>query len=360
MPVEVLNLTNDRLQPALYPSDARTSNGKYAASKVFPKACVLGRKTSDGLIYPVKSVNVVQTFTQTGTATAGTVTLTVPKPDGSYGTTSALAYNISLANLQTALDTATGVTNGIVATSVGSAAPFSTPAVLTLTYSGTGYAALNQPLATADITNLTGTTALTAAAVQPNRTQVITPTTTASAGHFAIGITRPDGIVGWTGPIAYDATTSTIQTALDLASGVANGVVATVASGSTPFVTPSAITLTFSGTGYANLPQPLAQVVIGGDVVGTTKITIDDTTFTEDGTEKAIGFNKFAFQTDANSKCYMNTGTAAADTVITPSMTMPYFISGIFKKSDLVGWNDAMLAHLNAKMLTTDLIEVPG
>jgi hypothetical protein len=359
MPVQILQLTNDRLQPALYPSDARTSNGKFGASKVFPKGCVIGRKTSDGLLYPALSVNVVQNFTQTGTATAGTVTLTVPKPDGSFGTTTALAYNVSLATLQTALDVASGVVNGVVATSVGSAAPFSTPAVLTLTYSGTGYASLNQPLATADITNLTGTTALTAAAVQPNRTQVITPTTAASAGHFAIGITRPDGIVGWTGPLVYTVTTSALQTALDLASGVANGVVATVASGSTPFQTPSAITLTFSGTGFANLPQPLAQVSIGGDVVGTTKVTIDDTTFTEDGTEKAVGFNEFAFQTDANSQCYINTGTAVGDTVITPTMTMPYFISGYFKKSDLVGWNDAMLPQLGARLLTTDIISVP-
>jgi hypothetical protein len=360
MPVEILQLTNDRLQPALYPGDARTSNGKYGASKFFPKGCVIGRKTSDGLLYPVGTANVVQTFSQTGTATAGTVTLTVPKPDGSFGTTTALAYNISLANLQTALDVATGVTNGIVATSVGSAAPFSNPAVLTLTYSGTGYAAVNQPLATADISNLTGTTALTASAVQPNRTQVITPTTAASAGHFAIGIKRPTGVIGWTGPLAYDITTANLQTALDLASGVANGVVATVASGSTPFVTPSAITLTYSGTGYANLPQELAQIVIGGDVVGTTKITVDDTTFTEDGTEKAVGFNEFAFQTDANSKCYINTGTAAADTVATPSMTMPFFNGGYFRKSDLVGWNDAMLVHLGARMHTTDIIHVPG
>jgi hypothetical protein len=271
MPSLILTLTNDRLQPALYPSDARKSNGKYAASTIFPKGCVIGRKTSDGLLYPTKTVNVVQNFTQTGTATAGTVTLTVPKAEGSFGTTTALAYNVSLAALQTALDVATGVVNGVVATSVGSAAPFSTPAVLTLTYSGTGYASLNQPLATADITNLTGTTALTAAAVQPNRT----------------------------------------------------------------------------------------QVSIGGDVVGTTKITIDDTTFTEDGTERAIGFNEFGFQTDASSQCFMNTGTAVGDTVITPTMTMPYFIKGIFKKSDLVGWNDAMLAHLGARMHTTDLIIVP-
>jgi hypothetical protein len=106
MPVQILQLTNDRLQPALYPSDARTSNGKFGASKVFPKGCVIGRKTSDGLLYPALSVNVVQNFTQTGTATAGTVTLTVPKPDGSFGTTTALAYNVSLATLQTALDVA--------------------------------------------------------------------------------------------------------------------------------------------------------------------------------------------------------------------------------------------------------------
>jgi hypothetical protein len=359
MVTTLLQFTNDRLQPAQDPQDARTDNGKFGASKTFPAGCVLGRKTSDGLLYPTISVNAVQTITPDVAATGGTWTLSVLKTDGSIGTTTALAYNASIATIQTALDIASGVVNGVVASSAASAAPFSTPTALILTYSGTGFSALNQPLATVDISALVGTTAAPVAAVPPDRVWTITPTTAATGGHFVIGITRPDGIVGETGPIVYTASLATIQTALDLASGVANGVVASSAASAAPFTTPTALILTYSGTGFTGKPQPAPIVQVGGDVTGTTKITIDDTTYTEDGTEVPVGFNIFPFKTDANSQCFLTTGTAASDTVATGTATMPFYKSGTFKIADLPGWNDGMLAPLHAQKRNSTLVRVP-
>lgn len=357
-PQTVLSFNNQRLQPALgYPY--ATSNGKFGASTVFPAGCVLGRKTSGGLLFPSVALNAVYTFAQTGTSTAGTVTLSVRKVDGSIGTTTALAYNVSVATLQTALDIASGVVNGVVATSAGNAAPFSNPAVLTFTYSGTGFAALQQPAPTADFSLLTSTTALAATAVVPNRVQTVTVNIAATAGGFNLGITRPTGVVGYTGVVAYNASLATWQTALDLASGVANGVVGTSAGSAAPFSSATALILTFSGTGYAGLPQPLVYFNIGADVTGTTRVTVDDTTVTEDGSEIAVGFNEFGFVTDANSLCYMTTGSATPDINVFGRMSMPFFIKGVFQITDLIGYNGSVLTALNGRLMASGLIYIP-
>lgn len=359
MPQTIFTLTNSRLQPAEYPSDARKYNGKFGASKVFQTGAVIGRKTSDGLLYPALSINDIQVWTQTGTATAGTLTISVMKANGTIGITTALAYNISLAALQTALDVASGTVNGIVATSVGSAAPFSNPAVLTFTYSGTGFSGLQQPLATADISLLTGTQALVAVNTPPNRVQTITVNIAATAGTFNIGIKRPTGVVGYTGPVAYNASLATWQTALDLASGVANGVVGSSAGSAAPFSSATALILTFSGTGYAGLPQDLVLFNIGTDVTGTTRVTVDDTTATRDGTDVAVGFCEFGFQTDANSLCYLNTTSTTADMLAVGVATMPYYVGGDFNTVDLIGWNPYMLKQLSAIMRTTAIVHIP-
>lgn len=87
------------------------------------------------------TVNEVQTVNLVTAATAGSLRLIVQKVDGTYALTPAVAYSATdatlLASLQTALDTATGVTNGIVATAI---AATDTDLGFVLTYSGTGYA----------------------------------------------------------------------------------------------------------------------------------------------------------------------------------------------------------------------------
>lgn len=86
-------------------------------------------------------VNEVQTVNLVTAATGGSARLIVQKVDGTYALTPAFAWSATdatlLSNLQTALDTATGVTNGIVATAI---AATDTDLGFVLTYSGTGYA----------------------------------------------------------------------------------------------------------------------------------------------------------------------------------------------------------------------------
>ena len=96
--------------------------------------------TSTGAITVTSpKVNEVQTITFGTAATGGTMILRVPKPDGTTVDTAAITWNATdatwLSNINSALDTATGVSGAWVATG---AAPDS---ALTLTASGTGYAA---------------------------------------------------------------------------------------------------------------------------------------------------------------------------------------------------------------------------
>lgn len=89
-------------------------------------------------------VNEVQTMTFGAAATAGSMRLWVPKTDGTMALTDAITWNATdatwLAAINTALDTATGVVGGIVATG---AAP---DTAITFTFSGTGYAALSHAM----------------------------------------------------------------------------------------------------------------------------------------------------------------------------------------------------------------------
>lgn len=90
------------------------------------------------------AVNEVQTLTFGVAASGGTLRLIVPKTDGTTVITDAITWNGTdatyLASINTALDAATGVAGGIVATG---AAP---DTALTFTFSGTGYAGKSWPL----------------------------------------------------------------------------------------------------------------------------------------------------------------------------------------------------------------------
>jgi hypothetical protein len=123
---------------------------------------------------------------------------------------------------------------------------------------------------------------VTITALGVNAVQTITPTTDGTGGTFSIHITRPDGSTGSTGVLADTASVATIQTALDLASGVANGVVGTTVGAAAPFAASCiALVLTFSGTGFAALPQPLVRFV--NTITSNTKITVATTTAGVDG-----------------------------------------------------------------------------
>jgi hypothetical protein len=106
-------------------------------------------------------------------ATGGNVQLNVAKTDGTRVTTANIAWNATdatfLASINSALDTATGVVGGIVATAISAT---DTDLGFTLTYSGTGYAGLSWAEAEVAVLPTSSTSWYTV------------PRTTASSGAF--------------------------------------------------------------------------------------------------------------------------------------------------------------------------------
>jgi hypothetical protein len=125
-------------------------------------------------------VNQAEDVRFTVAATGGNLQLNVQKPDGTRATTGNIARNVAwsatdatfLASINTALDTATGVVGGIVATAI---AATDTDLGFTLTYSGTGYAG--------------ETFAPAVVALQPTSivSWFVVPRTTAVSGAFVTG-----------------------------------------------------------------------------------------------------------------------------------------------------------------------------
>lgn len=102
--------------------------------------------TTGDITITAAGVNEVQTVNLVTAGTAGNLRLIVPKPDGTLALTPNIAWNATdatlLSNANTALDTATGVSGGIVATAISAT---DTDLGMVLTFSGTGYAGLSGP-----------------------------------------------------------------------------------------------------------------------------------------------------------------------------------------------------------------------
>jgi hypothetical protein len=99
--------------------------------------------TSTGAITvtALTNVNQVEQIRFNTASTGGNLQLNVQKTDGTFATTANIAWNATdatyLAAINSALDTSTGVSGGIVATAIGGV---DTDLGFVLTYSGTGYA----------------------------------------------------------------------------------------------------------------------------------------------------------------------------------------------------------------------------
>lgn len=91
-------------------------------------------------------VNEVQTVNLVTAGTAGNLRLLVPKPDGTIALTPNIAWSATdatlLSNANTALDTATGVVGGLIATAI---AATDTDLGMVITFAGAGYAGLSGP-----------------------------------------------------------------------------------------------------------------------------------------------------------------------------------------------------------------------
>lgn len=162
-----------------------------------------------------------------------------------------------------------------------------------------------------------------------NEVQTVTTTGTTSAGAMTIAL---PGTGIETGPIAYNAILSAIQTALDTAFGASQ----IIAGG-----TVNALTLTFSGSTYLKAPQPAVVIddnrtgSTGTAVVRTTPGVVASTVPASDGTQNCVGFSMYSFITDANGKIFY--GPSAVASVRTgPWTTSAVWVKGIFHPSDLL------------------------
>lgn len=133
--------------------------------------------TTTGVItITAAGVNQAEDVRMAPAATGGNLQLNVALPNGTRVTTGNIAWSATdatyLASINTALDTATSVVGGIVATAISATDP---DLGFTLTYAGTGYAG--------------ATHAPAAVAVLPTSslTWYIVPRTTASGGAFVAG-----------------------------------------------------------------------------------------------------------------------------------------------------------------------------
>lgn len=235
--------------------------------------------------------NEVQTFTPDIAAASGTYRIKLQKPDGTSVWTAAIAYGATLAACQAAITLALDGVAGWVASTAGSAAPWSAgPIALVLTASGTGYTAHDYPMCEIDITSMTGTTAITA--VQTTRgypvaatvtitapgltasncVQVWTPNAAWTAGTMSFGFTHPTtGAIHW---LTFTYTTDLAGTlaAINVILDAAFGTSAIVATGGGNI---TSLTFTYSGGVFAGREHPLPLV----DFTGATGAA-STTTFT--------------------------------------------------------------------------------
>jgi len=241
--------------------------------------------------------NEVQTFTPDAPASAGTYRIKLSKPDGTFVYTAELAFGATLAACQAAITLALGAVAGWVASSAGSAAPWSGgPIALVLTASGTGYTATDLAMCEIDITSLTGvatmtevqttrgipvagTVTITAAGAAVNEVQTVTIGGTCSGGTLQLGFRAmgdPTGPIEWTDTIAWSGTEATMtasaQSAMDDLLGANTVVISTIAD-----TAALAMVFTFSGTGAAALTHGLISTNVAALTGASTSATVRTT-----------------------------------------------------------------------------------
>lgn len=188
--------------------------------------------------------------------------------------TSDSKYGASVLGLSTAALTSAGTT---LATSAAIATEivrrFGTTGSFKLTGPPTAGGTVRSLTVTYSAANTSnGNVTITALGVNEVQTVVMTG---ATAGRFTLRFVNSSGVVRKTETIAFNATIATIQTACDNALGT-NAVVV----GGTDATN---FTLTFSGTGYAALPQTMAEVDITTDMTALATLSVTRTTTGVDG-----------------------------------------------------------------------------
>ncbi|MEN6335568.1 MAG: hypothetical protein ABFE01_15060 [Phycisphaerales bacterium] len=274
---------------------------------------------SSGYKVPITATgNETHTITPTGSATAGTYTITAwHKPpgagqDGYWVTTAPIAYNAARGTD----DTTAGTIRYALAQVLGafgsvSAGDMSSATAIVIVYSGTGYASLCWPLPTLNRENLVGCTAVSvaryvAAGAPRNEIQTIIWGAEATGGTFRLGFTIPAGSTGaggvvWTDTMAWNTTDATFLSAINAALDDVLGASKVVATARSGIDTDLGIVLTFSGTGYAGIAHALVQL----DTASLTSVTTATVTRTQSG---GTGGNQIA--NNADSVCLQDISTS--------------------------------------------------
>ena len=223
-------------------------------------------------------VDEVQTFTPDAAATAGTYRIKLSKADGTFVWTAAIAWNATLAVCQAAITLALGAVAGWVASTAGSAAPFSAgPIALVLTGSGTGYTVQALAMCEVEITSLTGVTTMTSVETTKgvpvastvtvtatglgatNEVQTLTLNAAMTAGTLTFGLPLLDGTISWV-RATWDTDWATTMAAWNVLSDAATGVTGGIVMTGTATVP----ILTFSGGAYAGREHPETLVDFTG------------------------------------------------------------------------------------------------
>jgi hypothetical protein len=176
-----------------------------------------GNSTSEGNVTVAtagssSTTNEVQTVTVKNAPTGGTFTLTF-----SGQTTAAQAFNESAANLQTDLEALSTIGAGNIAVARTGSGTLSSPYIYTCTFQGT-LAGTDVSEMTANAGSLTGSGVSISVSQESdpgqNEQQQITLSGSPAGGTFTL-TWDPGGGDETTGNIAYDASASTVQTALE-------------------------------------------------------------------------------------------------------------------------------------------------
>jgi hypothetical protein len=181
---------------------------------------------------------------------------------------------------------------------------------------------------------------------EANDVQTVTVSGTLSAGSFRLQAVDSAGVLQTTDAIAYNANAATIQTALNAVLGTsAVAVAGTIAS----------MTVTFSGTGYAAIRQPL--LVVGPTLpTGATSYTVTHAAAT--GLETAVGILGTDLTTDSSGNMYL--GTSSTPTSLNPPVNSTHmFVAGTFNTSDLTGYDAAALVDLGGRTLANGYVRIP-
>jgi hypothetical protein len=182
--------------------------------------------------------------------------------------------------------------------------------------------------------------------------QTATKTGTWSGGTYTITVDR-GGETMVTGPIAYNATAATIQTALENLGNLDTGEV-TVSGG--PLST-TAVVFTF------NVPENMAPITIDvtsvtGSTPGVGVVETQAGATTVTGAEKAMAIAAMSFKTDASSNVYYGGSTTPSVDNPPSQTTFVWTPSGstVFNPADLTGLDGAAQRDLGMKELPNGFV----